>query len=131
MCARCRKVLKNVADGNSEPSALGDPVDFSALSFPVMTRKFGGMTDLGSLQNCQCSICSYGRANPGQTGNRFGGKDKQGPFPLGRPPLPGPKRLSKLTPKPIRKCKRCEQIIGKGVRHPQPCGISDRRENLQ
>ena len=34
------------------------------------------------------------------------------------------------SPGPVKICKRCHQPIGKGVGHPQPCGIMDRRENI-
>ena len=126
ICGRCRNILLDIDSG--KPAALEDPVDFSTLNFPVLTRTFGGVTELKDLQGCTCSICLIARANPGQVGHTFGGKTKKGPFPVGRPPLPGPKRLA--TPKPIRICKRCKQVIGKGIQHPQPCGISDRRANL-
>lgn len=128
ICSRCRNSLLELDKG--KPVALEDPVDFSTLNFPaVLIRRFGGVTELGDLQGCPCSICIIAWANPGQEGHSFGGQVKLGPFPVVRPPLTGPKRLA--TPKPIRICKHCRQVIGKGIPHPQPCGISERRENLQ
>ena len=42
ICARCRNILLNIDQGKLEPSALDDPIDFSALSYPTLTRSFGG-----------------------------------------------------------------------------------------
>ena len=99
ICSRCRNILFNIDQGKLEPSALDDPIDFSALQFPTLTRSFGGVTLLSDLQRCPCSICTIATAHCGQTGNKFGSK---GPFPLGRPPLQGPKRFA--ASKPIKVC---------------------------
>ena len=34
------------------------------------------------------------------------------------------------APGPLKICKRCYQPVGKGIPHPQPCGMRDRRENI-
>ena len=127
ICARCRKSLINVEKG--KPADLDDPIDFLRLRFPVLTRKFGGINDLGNLKNCPCSICIIARHNPGQKDNKFGGRTKQEPYPLGRPSIENIQRLP--FPKPIKICKRCRIVIGKGLPHPQPCTLSDRRASLE
>ena len=56
-------------------------------------------------------------------------KKKERPYVLGRPPGEDLKRLP--SPKPITICKRCRTVIGKGISHPQPCGLSERRASLE
>ena len=64
ICGHCRMKLLEVENGN--PNTLEDPVDFSTLSFPVLTRAYGGISNLEDIPSCQCSICMIARANPGQ-----------------------------------------------------------------
>ena len=122
-CTRCRNLLLKVDKGKAEQSSLPDPVDFSALEFPRITRS-SGVTDLGELTNCTCSICTIARANPKESG--YNSHEKS--FPLGRPPTQNPRRLP--VAKPVTVCGMCLQVIGKGISHPKPCGISQRHDNL-
>ena len=128
-CSHCYNILLAIEKGSKKPSDLPNPVDFNALQFPVLTRSLGGITNLEDLEGCTCSICSIARSNAGQIGNKFGGYTKTGAFPKGRPALPGPPRLP--SPGIVRKCKVCEQVIGRGIPHPQPCGLNGRRKNVQ
>ena len=127
ICSHCRIILLKLEKG--EPAALNDPIDFSKLTFPVLTRKYESVCDLGDLRDCPCSICIIARKNPGQINHEFGGKKKQGPFPLGRPPVENVNRLP--SPKPIKICNRCKNVLGKGISHPQPCGLVERRASLE
>ena len=120
ICTRCRNLLGKVENGSKIVSDLPDPVDFNALSFPKITRTLG-TTTLGELVGCTCSICIV--ANTVQTANNF-----KKPFKKGRPLNQGPSRLAMALP--VRRCNCCLQIIGKGINHPQPCGLRDRRENV-
>ena len=56
---------------------------------------------------------------------------KPGPYPLGRPQVEDVQLQRLPSPKPIRICKRCRNVIGKGISHPQPCGLSERRTSLE
>ena len=84
-CTRCRNLLLKVDKGKAEQSSLPDPVDFSALEFPRITRS-SGVTDLGELTNCTCSICTIARANPKESG--YNSHEKL--FALGCPPTQNP-----------------------------------------
>ena len=86
----------------------------NTLTFPYMTRS--------QRDTCKCSICVLAGKNAGQPG--YVGEDK--PFKLGRPKIPIVKMLS--TPRPILRCKRCLGLYGKGIPHPQPCGLEQRRK---
>ena len=72
LCSHCRNILYNHEKGKSV--LISDPIDYSKLSFPVLTRKYEGVRDIGDLKDCPCSICTIARKNPGQSNNNFGGK---------------------------------------------------------
>ena len=127
ICGHCRNILAKLEKG--EPATLNDPIDFSKLTFPVLTRRYESVCDLGDLRDCPCSICIIARKNPGQINHEFGGKKKQRPFKLGRPPVENFNTLP--SPKPIKICKRCRIVIRKGISHPQPCGLVERRASLE
>ena len=122
ICGRCNNLL------NRNPSALLDPIDFSSLRFPVLTRSIGeNVSNLDDLLNCTCDICKVGRENAGSPGHKYGGKRKQGNYPRGRPPTPSPTRLP--AAKPITICSRCRQLLQRGK--PHPCTITSRREEME
>ena len=75
ICTHCRNILLNIE--KEKPAALNDPIDFSKLSFPVLTRKYESISDLGDLRDCPCSICVIAKTNPGQINNSFGGQKKK------------------------------------------------------
>ena len=97
---------------------LPDPIDFSLLEFPVITRSTG-VTDIGSLKSCNCDICRIARSNPSKVGNPYGGF-YNGMFP---------NRERIVVQKPVTVCPTCWQVIGKGIPHPQPCSKSRRSTN--
>ena len=128
ICSCCNRKLLNLENkklGKDKDKPLPevilpDPVDFSKLKFPAsITRSRGG-----DLQNCDCDICEIAREeifkNPKLKGTK-GFKTT-----LGRPRKDIP-RLP--TPRPIKKCQRCDQVVGRGIPHPQPCTITDLRRN--
>ena len=47
ICTHCRNILLNIE--KEKPAALNDPIDFSKLSFPFLTRKYESISDLGDL----------------------------------------------------------------------------------
>ena len=128
ICSTCKTKLQRISNNDLDKSALPDPVDFASLHFPRISRT-SGVTDLKDLTNCSCSICEIALTFCGQVGHNFGGQSKQRPHQLGRPPIPKPATLP--APKPVTICQRCRQVIGKGIRHPQPCTLTDRRDNME
>ena len=118
ICTRCYNLL------NRDPSKLDHPVDFSTLQFPKLTRSLG-VDNLDDLKNCTCSICQVGRQHPGMKGNKFGGQNKKGDYPLGRPPVY--QRLP--APKPFRVCGACWQPLERGK--PHPCTVQNKRQQVQ
>ena len=126
ICTRCRNLLLKVDSGKCDASSLPDPVDVSTLELPVLTRS-SGVFELDSLNGCSCFICIIARANPKQSGFNKA-KDNFQPYPLGRPPSQTIARLP--LAKPVTVCSLCFQMVGRGIPHPQPCGISRRRDNL-
>ena len=133
-CSRCNKLLVQIEKGEKALSDLPE-VDLSQLNFPVSTPhqlRVNGVSCLDELKHCACSICEIGRVNVGQKGhsNVFAGHNsKSSPFKKGRPKLPGPAPLPDRVPVTI--CKRCKREIGPGKSHPNPCTITDTRENVQ
>ena len=128
ICSCCNRKLLNLENkklGKDKDKPLPevilpDPVDFSKLQFPAsITRSRGG-----DLQSCDCDICEIAREeifkNPKLKGTK-GFKTT-----LGRPRKDIP-RLP--TPRPIKKCQRCDQVVGRDIPHPQPCTITDLRRN--
>ena len=127
ICNRCRKILLDIEREKSSLDSLPKPVDFSALKFPVMTRS-SGVSNLDLMIHCKCDICKISSNEVGETGNKVGSLMK-GNFKRGRPKHLGPERLA--LPTPIKVCQRCYQVTGKGIAHPQPCNLTDRRENIK
>ena len=131
LCSGCRlkltkKEQKSKESQNAEyplPEVnLPDPVDFFKLQFPsTITRSRGG-----ELMDCNCDICIIATAHPGNQPSKFGRAAP--PHTMGRPRNDIPRLAVR---KPVKVCGFCQQIIGKGIRHPQPCTISDRREQMQ
>lgn len=115
ICSRCRKLLERVDSGSKDTSALPNPIDFTSLSFPRMTRS-SGFTTLEEVVGCTCSICKVAII-----------VSNEKPYPKGRPPHEGPKRIAWRLP--VKRCSRCFQITGQGIKHPE-CGITERRENV-
>ena len=100
---------------------------FSKLNIPVITRSSGCLS-LGEMTNCPCQICKIATENAVSLGSRSAGKGFAKPKQLGRPPS---QTLPTLPlAKPVTICSRCRQVIGKGIRHPNPCTVTDRRSNL-
>ena len=127
LCACCktkldRMEIKKSGKDKDKPLPeviLPDPVDFTKLVFPpTITRSRGG-----DLSPCSCDICEIATQTP-FTSPTF----KKRPHTLGRP-----KKLLPTLPaaKPITICQRCRQVIGKGISHPQPCTLSDMRQNMR
>ena len=103
ICSRCAKLLLAIEtakdlckkqkcnctanvhnDGAIEMSKIPDPIDFSALEFPTITRQF--IEKYGSFEDnkeCFCSICKLAKENCGWTQNTFGGKKKGSPLYTG------------------------------------------------
>ena len=119
LCSRCRIILLDIEQGKKSVSALPEPMDFSSLIFPAITRS-SKVNNLKDFQHCTCSICSIVRVYP---------NDHTKPYPLGRPSLSD--NIDIPTEKPCKICKTCLQFVGKGIHHPSPCGIRHRRENVQ
>ena len=119
ICAVHRNLLLAIEKKTLKPSALPNPIEFSDLYFPRITRN-SGVSSLRDLKNCDCDICLVARDNPGNKGHTYGGKN-QGRFPY--------KKTVEIE-KPFNLCKTCFQLIGPGVSHPQPCSKADRPENL-
>ena len=124
ICSCCKQKLLNLENkklGKNKDKPLPevilpDPVDFSKLKFPAsITRSRGG-----DLQNCDCDICEIAREdvvkNPKFKGFKHTGRPRKD-----IPRLP--------TPRPIKKCQRCDQVVGRDIPHPQPCTITDLRRN--
>ena len=113
-CSACRTKLYY------NPDDLPEVPDYSALNFPTTKE------NLENLEKCTCDICNVASANfVGAIGNKVGNK-KPAPHPEGRPSLQIPQRLP--TPKAITRCKRCLQIVGKGISHPKStCNLTTRR----
>ena len=59
VCAHCRKVLLRIDSGEIDATSLPDPIDFSTLTFPKVTRSItrSGIFDLDAMTHCTCSIC--------------------------------------------------------------------------
>ena len=114
ICGACRKKLCD------NPDDLPDLIDYSSLNFPTLV-------DLQNRENCTCDICEIATANLiGQKG--FGYK-KETPHPLGRPGMQIPQRLP--TPRPVKICNLCRQIVGNGIPHPKSsCNLRTRRRIL-
>ena len=132
ICGLCRNLLLRVELPDNDTKKikveqLPDVTDFSKLNFPVPTRSSGSLT-LGEMKNCLCDLCKIASENVASFGSRSSGHGFAKPQNLGRPPMIGPPKL--CTPKPIKVCSRCMQVVGKGIFHPQNCTISDRRLNL-
>ena len=99
---------------------LPDPVDFQKLQFPsTLTRSRGG-----DSVECDCDICSIAIDNPFLNPSKFGKGKEVKP---GRPMKELPRLAARM---PVSVCGQCFQVIGKGISHPNPCTISDRRLNL-
>ena len=142
ICTCCKSKLLKIenADKKAEkenveldPStlpSLPDLVDYPSLNFPRVGTRSSGVAELKDLTNCPCEICKVALANPSQVGHSFGGQNKTGPHQIGRPPNPEPKPNTLPLAKPVTICSRCRQLIGKGISHPQPCTLTDRRENI-
>lgn len=126
LCGRCRKILERIAGGSADADSLPNPVDFGALDFPALTRSSGAPKEQQDLTNCPCGICSVATVHAGKIGHP---DFRKGSIPRGPQPKPGPKRLA--TPRPIKVCQRCRQVIGRGIFHPSNCTITDRRENIR
>ena len=132
LCTRCRKLLQKIDLPNDdknkkEVSDLPDPVDFSKLKFPTITRSSGSL-HLAELTNCSCDLCNIATQKVAQSMIYAGGSNT-GPHPIGRPPSQNLPRLPQR--KPITICERCELVLTRGITHPKNCGLKDRRENHQ
>ena len=129
ICSRCRNMLNAVEHSDEKKrikvEQLPEVVDFSRLDFPVITRS-SGVTDLKDLKDCPCLICKVATESvknaPGKCGQGQLHSHKAGRPLVKTPTLP--------VAKPVTVCQRCRQVIGKGIRHPQPCTLTDRRSNL-
>ena len=128
LCACCRLKLekmeiKKLGKDKDKPLPeikLPDPVDFSKLQFPAtITRSRGG-----DLMPCNCDICEIATESVQKNPNL----NKRRPHTPGRP-----KKVLPTLPaaKPIKVCQRCLQVIGKGISHPQPCTVTDMRQNMK
>ena len=120
ICGRCRVMLGKVDKKEIGSEKLPDPVDFSKLEMPVTTRSSVENT------NCSCSICKIATSWVGSDAAKFGKGIP--PHKHGNPGFQIPQRLP--ARKPIKVCERCRQVIGKGIPHPDPCTLTDRRLNL-
>ncbi len=120
LCARCRKLLEKVEKQEIGVEVIPDWVDFSKLEFPVITRS-SGVYSIEQLVHCNCSICLITKNPVGTKSNR------KSPYKAGRPITSIP---TLPLPKPVKLCQRCFSVIGKGIKHPQPCTLTDRRDNI-
>ena len=119
ICAPHRNLLLEIENKNKPASDLPPPIDYSLLKFPAITRS-SGVTDIKNLRNCDCDICVIARDNPGKKGHAYGGSN-QGRYP-------NVKNIE--VAKPFKICHKCWQVIGRGIRHPQPCSKADRSTNM-
>ena len=116
LCLACRNKLMSAAKGNVVE--FSDPLDYSQMNFPVLTRSLG-VTDLDDLVDCECFYCVKARDVPGQKGNSYGY------FKLGR--FSNLQRVQ--VAKPYKVCSNCLQITGRGISHPQPCSSTSTRRS--
>ena len=127
VCTFCLNILyimeiKKLSKDKEKPMPeikLPDPIDFAKLQFPSsITRSRGGDTS-----PCSCNICEIATESVAKNPAFI----KRPHHNLGRP-----KKVLPTLPvaKPIKMCQRCMQVIGKGIRHPQPCTITDMRQNM-
>ena len=93
--------------GNKPQSRLPKPFDFSQIKLTQMTRTTVEWLSI---------MCEKARDRTFH--------DRK----VGRPKNDAIQGLP--SPGPMKLCKRCYQPIGKGILHPQPCGIRGRRDNL-
>ena len=129
-CSKCYNDLAKIDKGKKSPEDLPDPIDFRQLQFPRVGTRSSGVQCLDEMIDCDCHLCTIGRAKPGDFGNSFGGSQKhKGPHPMGRPKHQGPPTLA--VRKPVTICNRCKQILGKGIPHPADCSITDFRQNVE
>ena len=127
-CSRCRLLLYRIENG--KPCVIDKGVDYSMLRFPAMTRFRGMGRVLGQITNCPCSICVIARDHPGyenSTYRGYPGTGKARSYTLGRPPKI--KRKRSVSAESVKVCQRCKKMIGKGIRHSQPC--KPQQQNLQ
>ena len=117
ICGRCRILLEKVEKGVKKSTDLPECIDYNQLHFPKLTRSSGNV-NLEELIDCNCSICEVSK------GPSF--YKKVSPYKVGRP-VSKPKTLTI----PISRCSKCLQVIGKGISHPKPCGIRQRRDNIE
>ena len=115
---KCSCIGNNHNNGDKESLKLPDPVDFSALEIPTITRN--------NTIECSCSICKIAREYVGNIGNRFGGRSKVDHHKLGVPTET--KKIKAALP--IKVCGNCKMVIGRGISHPKPCKVSDSVKNV-
>ena len=120
LCAPCRNKLLEAEKNKALPFEkrkpeieFPDPLDYSQMNFPFLTRSLG-VTDLDDLVDCECFYCVGARDHVGIAGTSYVGHHV-GKFPnLKRVPVS----------KPYNVCRNCWQVVGRGIRHPQPCSSS-------
>ena len=49
ICTHCRRILFEIDKG--KPATLDYPIDYSKLSFPVLTRRYKCLDDIGELKD--------------------------------------------------------------------------------
>ena len=120
VCSQCINTLRR------NPEKLPDPSDYSQLEFPSRAQlRELKISNLDEMTGCTCSLCIIGR----QSGAQFSPtKSPVHKIARGRPAY-----LPQTLPlrRPVTICARCEQVLGKGIPHPQNCSIQDLRENRQ
>ena len=105
VCAHCRKLLERIDSGKLDTNCLPDPINFSSLSFPAVTRSTGTL-DRDQVTFCTCSLCKVAMQEfRGEVGSIGRKKNKSGPFLKGRPKTMEIERLP--LAKPVSRCQRC------------------------
>lgn len=106
------------AKKNALIAKLDKTVCPSLYIFPGSARLMKNDTE------CRCLYCLLAEESCGTVGNTFGGaKSKRG-----RPT--DPTRERSPPREAVMKCRKCDQEIGPGIPHPNPCTTTDRRRRL-
>ena len=116
LCLTCRlKLVKNNDPTNSNPPTLPPKLMYENLVFKPQTRM--------NLK-CECEICLHGRFRWKELGRH----SAFSVLPVPQTPPKSIKRKRSPSPTVVTRCKRCLQIVGKGIRH--TCNRTSKLQNL-